>query len=286
MESKGASKAATYEYMELEQVEADLYIDYYNERIRIDHYKGAFKNLLKELEVRREKQPFTKLIVYTKPTQWQQLIADGFQLESIMKGYFNGVDNYVMCRYYSNERKKQGNWVEEDQLIDQVMAKESSAMKRLPDSYEMRKVRESDLYELATFYGTVFSSYPTPIHEVDYLTKSLKGGTLFFIVTFEGEIVAAASAEVQNVFHNAEITDCATNPDHRQFGLIRHIIKELENELYEKRIYCTYSIARANSFGMNRVLKQMGYHYEGRLTNNCFMEGSYENLNVWVKYKK
>ena len=41
MESKGASKAATYEYMELEQVEADLYIDYYNERIRIDHYKGA-----------------------------------------------------------------------------------------------------------------------------------------------------------------------------------------------------------------------------------------------------
>ena len=59
-------------------------------------------------------------------------------------------------------------------------------------------------------------------------------------------------------------------------------VEELENELYEKRIYCTYSIARANSFGMNRVLKQMGYHYEGRLTNNCFMEGSYENLNVWV----
>ena len=67
------------------------------------------------------------------------------------------------------------------------------------------------------------------------------------------------------------MTDCATLPEHRQFGLMKHLLVKLEEELLAQVIYCVYSIARALSFGMNVVLHQLQYQYRGSLANNCYI---------------
>ncbi|KGA98673.1 hypothetical protein AJ85_01915 [Alkalihalobacillus alcalophilus ATCC 27647 = CGMCC 1.3604] len=275
---------ATKEKVRNECFQAELYIDHANERIRVDEFRGDPKKLLIELEQMRQEKPFTKLIIYAKPTQWQRLLPLGFELEAIFKGYFNGVDNYAMCRFFTNERKNCGDWIAEDQIMEGVLNKPiSKGNKDLPPGYQLRRANQADIEALASFYARIFSSYPVPISEPAYLQKLMSAGAIFYLATFEAEIVCAASADVNAVFHNAEMTDCATDPAHRQYGLIKHLIKLIERELYSDRILSTYSIARANSFGMNSALHQLGYEYQGRLTNNCFMEGAYENLNVWVK---
>jgi putative beta-lysine N-acetyltransferase len=99
----------------------------------------------------------------------------------------------------------------------------------------------------------------------------------------DGQIIAAASAEINMEYRNAEITDCATLSSHRKGGYMYDIIQSLENELVSKRIFCSYSIARALSFGMNAVLHKSGYSYQGRLKNNCYIYDKIEDMNVWSK---
>ena len=95
--------------------------------------------------------------------------------------------------------------------------------------------------------------------------------------------MSAASAEINHFYHNAEMTDCATLPEYRQFGLLKQLILKFEEELLAQRVYCVYSIARALSFGMNAALHQLGYEYRGRLANNCYIFDELEDMNMWVK---
>jgi putative beta-lysine N-acetyltransferase len=132
-------------------------------------------------------------------------------------------------------------------------------------------------------YGKVFKIYPTPMNNPEYVKKCMKGGTVFYIFYYEGEIISAASAEINAFYHNAEITDCATLPEHRQHGLMKHLIAKLEEHLVSHEIYCIYSLARSLSFGMNGALHQHGYSYRGRLANNCYIFDKLEDMNLWVK---
>ena len=79
------------------------------------------------------------------------------------------------------------------------------------------------------------------------------------------------------------MTDCATLPEHRQYGLMKHLLIKLEEELLAQEIYCVYSISRALSFGMNLALHQLQYQYRGRLANNCYIFDQVEDMNMWVK---
>jgi putative beta-lysine N-acetyltransferase len=111
----------------------------------------------------------------------------------------------------------------------------------------------------------------------------LQEDSLFYIIVDKNDIVSAASAEIDYVYHNAELTDCATLPAYRKYGFMKHLLNALEAELKQRHIFCAYTIARALSFGMNAAFHQLGYIYTGRLTNNCYIYKSLEDMNVWVK---
>ena len=64
---------------------------------------------------------------------------------------------------------------------------------------------------------------------------------------------------------------------------MKRILEKLEEVLRQQAIYCAYSIARAQSFGMNAVLHGLGYQYRGRLINNCYIFEKLEDMNMWVK---
>jgi beta-lysine N6-acetyltransferase len=111
----------------------------------------------------------------------------------------------------------------------------------------------------------------------------MQDGTIYYAYFHQGEIVSAASAEINDFYKNAELTDCATLPEHRKYGLMKMILQELEVELKRRGVFCVYSIARSLSFGMNAVLYQLGYAYRGRLMNNVYIYDKLENMNMWVK---
>ncbi|MFC0559639.1 putative beta-lysine N-acetyltransferase [Halalkalibacter alkalisediminis] len=263
---------------------ATLYFDFFNKRLRIDEYRGNVEELIGAIRNIVQEERFTKVIFHSRPEHWQQLLSQGFELEAIFSGFFNGTDNYTMAFYTDDARRTSNVWMKENEILARVIIKgKQPETKTAPSHYHFRKATLSDSSNLANLYGSVFKVYPTPMDHEEYVKKVMNGGTIFYIVECNNEIVSAASADINKQFNHAELTDCATLSEHRKYGLMKKLLIKLEDELRKEKIYCSFSIARALSFGMNAAFYQLDYTYRGRLTNNCYIYEKLEDMNVWVK---
>lgn len=268
------------------QYTIQIYLDYFNKRLRVDDYRGNINKIVEELNQVMDHYKFTKLIFYTRLEHWQQLLSKGFELEGMINGFFNGSDNYIMTHYKEYERRTSTSWLQEDGIIHTIYEKgQKEDEAKIPAQYSFRKAAIDDASKLAELYGNVFPIYPTPMNKPEYVTKMMKSGTMFYVVENkrDNQIVSAASADLNQTLHNAELTDCATLPEHRKYGLMKMLLLQLEHDLKMEGIYCAFSLARALSFGMNAALFQLGYQYNGRLKNNCYIFDKLEDMNVWVK---
>ncbi|MDR7072289.1 putative beta-lysine N-acetyltransferase [Fictibacillus barbaricus] len=277
---------AYYENRKIQQPQfrADACFDYYNERLRIDDYRGNVRVLVEWINETTAIHPFQKVIIKSRADDVSYWLQYGFIFEGEFSSYFNGAAAIAMCKYISNDRRNSGYWAEEDNILKKVRQLSNSNLpNQLPVEYNMRMANEQDAKELAELYGIVFEIYPTPMNDPQYVREMMQAGTLFCLVLHNGKIVSAASADINSTYHNAEITDCATLIEHRKYGLMKHLVEQLEKELFMRNIYCSYSIARALSFGMNAVFYQRGYTYTGRLANNCKIFDKFEDMNIWVK---
>lgn len=262
----------------------NVYLDPFNKRIRMDDYRGNSSDIVQKLEELVQLHHAEKLIVKGRHEDFLFFLEKGFLLEAMVEKYFLGSDAYFFSKFYSVERRKHDHWITEDSMLNSIsqlsMPKE---MIFSPKDYVLQKVNENHAVELSELYQKVFPVYPTPLHYPEYVKKTLKDGTIYYAFFHNGKMVSAASAEVNDFYKNAELTDCATLSEHRKHGLMKMILQELEKELMRNGIFCAYSIARAQSFGMNAILHQMGYQYRGRFMNNCFIYEKLENMNMWVK---
>lgn len=261
-----------------------LTIDQFNKRVRVEDYRGHTESCLQIAVDAAQEIQAEKLIVKARAGDVQKLIAEGFVYEASIDRFYRGSDCFFMAKFYQNERRNSVNWEEGDRILDSVTTlKKKGSPAVPPHDYEIRKATIDDAKKLAALYETVFEIYPTPMNNPDYITECMKKGTVFYVYTYEKEIVSAASAEIDMNEFNAEITDCATLAAHRQFGLMRRLIEALEDDLRKEQIFCLYSIARSLSYGMNAAFYGLGYTYKGRLANNCYIFDKLEDMNMWVK---
>ncbi|WP_318508677.1 putative beta-lysine N-acetyltransferase [Bacillus sp. T3] len=262
----------------------ELYIDPFNKRVRVDDYRGNIEKVIQQAEFAAEANGAEKLICKVRKEHFTDFIESGFLCEAKLDGYFLGSDAYFFCKYYSTERLENEQWIFEDQIIKNVsLLQRNNKDSRLELDVPVRKATKDDVNALAKLYREVFQVYPTPLHEPEYIEKTLKDGTIYYVIEQSGELISAASAEVNTFYKNAELTDCATLSNHRKHGYVKVLLQKLEEELVQSGIYCSYSLSRAQSFGMNAAFYQLGYQYRGRLLNNCFIYDQIENMNLWVK---
>ncbi|MEY8347250.1 putative beta-lysine N-acetyltransferase [Bacillus cereus] len=257
-------------------------LDYFNKRIRVDHYTGNVESLMQKIEELAEKHSFTKCIIKGKGEHVSTWLSFGFLLEATIPHYFQGHDAYFFVKYRDDERRNSIQWIDEDRIIDGVREKEVKE-KQVPEKFVLRKATEADAEELASVFGKVFEIYPTPLNEADYVAQTMKEDTIYYVYESEGRIISTASAEMNVKEGNAELTNCATLPEYRKHGFMKSLLIKLEEELQERAIFCSYTIARSLSFGMNAAFHQLGYTYTGRLANNCYIFDKLEDMNVWVK---
>lgn len=262
----------------------DIFLDPYNGRVRIDNYRGNIEKIIEASETIARENNAEKLIIKSRMEQFAKFIEYGYRLEGRIEGYFLGSDCLFFSKFYFQNRKESNHWLKEDGILNSVHRLERKPKwVNPPAQYTLKKIVENDADRLASLYQAVFQIYPTPLNNPDYIKKTMKEGTIYYGFECNGEIVSAASAEVNYFYKNAELTDCATLLEHRKYGLMKVVLNRLEKELKEKGIYCSYSIARSLSFGMNAALHQLGYRYCGRLINNCYIYDKLENMNIWVR---
>ncbi|WP_256243659.1 putative beta-lysine N-acetyltransferase [Bacillus sp. V3B] len=267
-----------------EHFQMDLFIDPYNKRLRVDDYRGDVSQVVEKVEELAVHLKSEKMIIIGRREHYTSLLEKAFQCEAVVDHFFNGSDAYYFTKFSSMERKQNAHWIIEDRTIKSVSKlARNQAKKVIPTGYELKKLYKKDAKPLVQLYQEVFQIYPTPLHDPEYIRETMERGTIYYGFIHEDNIVSAASAEVNDRYHNAELTDCATLLSYRKYGLMKHVLEKLAGELKKNRIYCAYSIARAQSFGMNAVLHQLGYEYRGRLMNNCYIFDKLENMNMWVK---
>ncbi|KRE59852.1 putative beta-lysine N-acetyltransferase [Paenibacillus sp. Soil750] len=262
-------------------------LDFTNKRLRVDDYSGKIDVIYKRVVEIAKAHALTKVFIKSREVDWQTFLSKGCMLEGIYKGYFNGSDAYCMAMYDDLARRTSDYWLEEDQILQQVLSLPVKPDRALvPSNMTMRLARLEDAEQLSQLYSHIFQTYPTPMNDAIYVAKTMREGTIYYLVETQDQLISAASAEINSVYANAEMTDCATLPAYRNQGLMRLLIHALEDEMIVRNITCSYSLSRALSFGMNAVFYQMGYGYYGRLTKNCDIYDKFEDMNLWAKSLK
>ncbi len=259
-------------------------LDLFSDRIRLDDYYGDIQAVLEHFENKGREFGCGKWIVKCREEDRLDLVRSGYQQEATVDRYFLGSHMHFFVKYTKSERRNSDVWAEGDELLRQIRNGRPSKKTELAEGLSIRLCHPGDAAALAALYAAVFPFYPVPMDRPEYITKCMEEGAAFFLACFKGDLpVSVVCGDVDRKYRNAEVTDCATLPDFRQYGLMRKLIEELEKVLYTKNILCAYTIARSMSYGMNAAFYRLGYTYRGRMANNCIISTGLEDMNVWVK---
>jgi len=261
----------------------ELFIDLINNRLKIINYTcNNYNDLVNYLEYIASENHLTKIIMVAQEADWQKLFVRGFEMEALHPTILNGSPGFHVSKFLTNERRVSTQWEKEEAVIKLVRGARPKT-KKLGDGFRIRTATTSDISALTRLFTTVFSTYPTPLNDADYLRQILQGDAVFKVVVHNEQVVSAASIDIDYATGSAELTDCATLPAFEGQGLMSHLVVALEEDAVMRRIVTLYTIARAVSVGINMVFARHGYRYYGRFVNNCDICGNFEDMNLWSK---
>jgi len=258
-----------------------VYNDSFNKRIRVDDYTGDVNSVL-ELINQATQNWAEKVIIKARGPEQQIFQSQGFSKEAFIKGYFSGTDMHFMAKYFSSSRSHNSKQSDEKVMVEKLLREEIPVSDS--DFSIVKEAITDDAEELTQLYSTIFKVYPTLLVEPGHVRKTMEEGTRYVLIRNENKIVSAASAEINLNHSNAELTDCATLPEAQSKGHMKKLLSKLEAVLKKENINCLYTIARSESYSMNKAVYQLGYTYGGMMTNNCFIYSGLEDMNVWYKW--
>lgn len=263
---------------------AKIKLDEFNKKIKIVSFEGDIKNLVQELMIISDKNKVGKIFYVAPKERVKEFKNEGFIMEAKIYDFLKGEPGYFLSKFVTDERKMSIVIPEEEEVLirSREYADEHYEYDKY-DKYLIRNAGKEDAEQLAELYDSVFETYPSPMNDSDYIKFVMDNDVFFKIAVYENRIVSAASADMDPINLNVEMTDCATDKLHRGKGLVGRLIFELEKELKNKHYKVLYSMARSISTGMNIVFSKHDYEYSGRLVNHCHICGKFEDMNIWVK---
>ena len=214
--------------------------------------------------------------------------AKGYRTEATIPLFYRDSSDTFFSALYCNGIDRQIE--KKSSLIEQILSlsnrkKNSSNVTTLPASYRFQKMEKKDIPVMASLYQAVFPSYPFPIHNPAYLSKTMESHVDYFGVLYHQDLVALSSIERSQHTPTAEMTDFATLPAFRSKGLAGFLLKKMEAYIHDHyTIQTLYTIARAYSFGINTIFAKDNYCFGGTLTNNTNILGQIESMNIWYKH--
>ncbi|QGH32620.1 putative beta-lysine N-acetyltransferase [Gracilibacillus salitolerans] len=244
-------------------------------------YMNAFMDRLQRLA---KETNCDKLIFYVLPNKQEMMKSYDADYEGMIQGFFNGETALIYAIFLNSDRKQS----EDSEAEKQVMQNIKERMKEgltfdLSEGYSMRWAEKKDASQMALLYKTVFKSYPTPMNDPEFIKEIMQNQVYFSIIEKEGSVVSACSADVLPEYQSAELSDCATYPNHRGKQLLSYQVSRLIPRVKQMGINVLFSYSRSVSVGMNLVNVKHGFQYGGKMIRNSNIAGSMENMNIWYK---
>ncbi|MDD3846279.1 MAG: putative beta-lysine N-acetyltransferase [Syntrophorhabdaceae bacterium] len=227
---------------------------------------------------------YSKIFAKVPDSTKNAFLDHGFQVEARIPGFYNGSAGASFLGFYLAEKRAvEENRIALNGLLDLCLKHSASPVTSLPDGFFLRKCSQDDADRMAGIYSIVFPTYPFPIDDPSYLRETMEAHVRYFGIEAFGTLIALSSAEMDEEGENAEMTDFATLPDWRGYGLSIHLLRAMEDAMRAEGMKTAYTIARSLSPGMNLTFARSGYRYGGRMLNNTNISGRIESMNVWYK---
>lgn len=262
-----------------------VFFDYYNKRLKVNDYEASdYSSMIRRMAYLAENNDFDKIFLKAKQSDFQVFLSHGYMMEGVLRYYFRGEDAFVLSRFSSASRVNSSDLIREAELVEELVYRSDRGdVPSLDPDTTIITASFEHIPALVKIYRSVFETYPSPLTNPDYIESTMERNIIYKLACKNGEAMAAASADVDIKHSNAEMTDCASNPNLQGKGLMQHLLLALEQDIRERGIMTAYTLARGMSYGMNRVFFKLGYEFSGRLVNNCDIFGRFEDMNIWVK---
>lgn len=261
--------------------------------------RGDYENMADQLQklAADDRKVISKIFARVPKTAEEEFTAeDGWQVGATVPGMYNGeVDGLFLEKFLDPERAVVAETTrkEIEKVIEQAETKRDQyKSKPMPDRFEMRMVEEADAEQVAELYGQAFGKYPFPIDNPEYIRETLRKNILYAGVwdRKSGDLVTAASCELDREAENGELSDAAASPRYRRFGFGITLNAYLETIMRNMGIKTSYGITRATELPINAIATRLSYKFAGILTNNTGIssEGNddpdyFESMNVVYK---
>ncbi len=274
--------------------EKDKVINHHGSTIQHGSYNDRIY-LMKLAPMPDENYPF-QLIDLAKRNRYSKIFAKipenhakiffdaGFLKEACIPKFYYGKEAAVFMGFYLNSKRATEAYLDRmEEIISIALAKETEDLCSLNFNQKVRACEERDAEALANIYKDIFTTYPFPIHDPDYILKTMRNNVDYFGIESDSKLVAVSSAEMDKHSSNVEMTDFATLRDYRGHGYAKYLLARMDLEMKKKNIKTAYTIARSMSPGMNITFSKAGYQFGGRLKNNTNISGNIESMNIWYK---
>lgn len=257
----------------------------FNDRIYVLYLAAGDPNrLISRLDKMANHYGYSKILAKIPAIYSQDFSSAGYVKEAEIPGFFNGnTDCFFVSKFFKNRQKTDENFSKLYSFASKGIA-QSAGCSGKEDIYNIEVCSSAEAQELSLLYGQVFPSYPFPISDPSYLSQIMKENVTYYCIRMEGSVTAAAAIEANHHGQYAEMTDFATLPEWSGKGLAQSLLRHMDAVVHGSHIKTLYTIARASSYGMNRVFGKCGYTYAGLLINNTQISGSIQSMSVWYRH--
>jgi putative beta-lysine N-acetyltransferase len=248
------------------------------------HLHGSdHEGLIAALDRMAVEHGYGKIFARIPATGWHIFQAAGYTQEALVPGLFNGqTDGLFIAKFFSEDRQRRSR----KPGFDPMKRVRRRAKPPTGVSSKINVCTPEESGSMAAVYGQVFESYAFPIHRPEYIRYMMKKNAVYYGARIEKKIAALAAVEIDDTRQCCEMTDFATLPEYQCMGLAIRLLNRLEDEALNRGVKTAYTIARVDSYGMNRVFANLGYRYAGCLIKNTQIGGRIRSMYVWYKKLK
>lgn len=256
--------------------------DAYSDRIRCDHPKVDDGRVLGSALLEAAESTGRGRVVVLAPAHLERgLETAGLTTEARMPGFYGGAEECAVMGAALDPERSESDAQEALRRVDTLL--HGPVAPSTHPAVPTEVASPSDAEAIAELIGASFEHYPTPSGVPEYIAKQIEDGTPFRVVRDGSDVVAVASADIVAEARTAELTDCATAPEHRGRGLMQSVLRGLVDDLRERRFPTAFTLARAAIPGINVAFRRLGFTWRGRMVQSCRIGRGLEDMNVWSR---
>jgi putative beta-lysine N-acetyltransferase len=243
------------------------------------------EKLIPALDALAREKGYGKIFAKVPALMKESFEKAGYIVEAKVPDFYHGKsDVFFMAKFYDKLRARDKDPETVNAVLEKADARHPISLPpEIDPQFAFTPAAKSDAEQMSRVFKEVFETYPIPVHDPGYISKTMNENNAYFLIKKGGEIAAVSSSEMDRESQNAEMTDFATLPEFRGKNLSLYLLYRMEKDMKARGIITSYTIARAISFGMNITFARMGYIFSGTLANNTNISGQIESMNVWYK---